>query len=383
MSEKGDVSVEEFSIPEDQTEDKPKSSVSSRKSIVSSVSSASTIEKKKVKKKDAKQPGFEFYNAEQGTLLGRTLSSWLKILVFYVAYFTFLAGLFTASVQLMEKQLPVDKPKLQTRLNVPGLHYFPYYNMMNPEEKQRFAENDGITFSYNDGEIDGDSGYGYYVNATNRFMDGYQNTSEVTDFDLETLGPCSPVKSGSNFGWDIGSPCLFFRLNRVIDWEPVGLFEPEEDSYFSLPGNNPTKPMVLDATYVRCMAKNENNEQMEGELFRYYGGDANGGDGYFGKEFFPYKGKHIHPNYESPIVAVQIVGLEKGETYKIRCAAFGANFLHDGKHREGEITFYYKVVIEEEEPEIEEVTQSNIELNDDLTEGETVDEIKPEQEEEN
>jgi len=311
-------------------------------------------EKKSTKSKKSKKPQgpkFEFYNAEKGTVLGRNLTSWLKILAFYVCYFTFLAGLFTASVQLMEKQLPGDKPMRQTRLNVPGIHYFPAFDMKQPDQKSRLSENDGIAFAYNDGETTGDHGYDYYVSATQKVMDSYTNSSDAPDhkdFNLETLGPCSPMKSGYQYGWDHGKPCIYFRINRVIDWEPVGLFEPEHDSYFNLTGNLPTKPMVIDATYIRCMAKTEDNEQIEGEIFKYYGGDANGGDGYISKEFFPYKGKYIQPAYESPIVAVQIVGLGKGQAYKVRCAAYGASFLHDGKHREGEITFYYKVNTEPE-----------------------------------
>ena len=314
-------------------------------------------EKKSTKSKKSKKPQgpkFEFYNAEKGTVLGRNLTSWLKILAFYVCYFTFLAGLFTASVQLMEKQLPGDKPMRQTRLNVPGIHYFPAFDMKEPDQKSRLSENDGIAFAYNDGETTGDHGFDYYVNATQKVMDSYTNSSDAPDhkdFNLETLGPCSPMKSGYQYGWDHGKPCIYFRINRVIDWEPVGLFEPEHDSYFNLTGNLPTKPMVIDATYIRCMAKTEDNEQIEGEIFKYYGGDANGGDGYISKEFFPYKGKYIQPAYESPIVAVQIVGLGKGQAYKVRCAAYGASFLHDGKHREGEITFYYKVNTEPEPTE--------------------------------
>jgi len=321
-------------------------------------------EQKSTKSKKSKKvegPKFEFYNAEKGTVLGRNLTSWLKILAFYVCYFTFLAGLFTASVQLMEKQLPSDKPLRQTRLNVPGIHYFPAFDMKEPDQKSRLGDNDGIAFAYNDGEVTGEQGYDYYVNATQKVMDSYKNSSDAEDhkdFNLETLGPCSPMKSGYQYGWDHGKPCIYFRINRVIDWEPVGLFEPEGDSYFNLTGNLPTKPMEIDATYIRCMAKTEDNEQIEGEIFKYFGGDANGGDGYIPKEFFPYKGKYIQPAYESPIVAVQIVGLGKGQAYKVRCAAYGASFLHDGKHREGEIIFYYKVNTEPE-PTVEPAVASN------------------------
>ena len=68
--------------------------------------------------------------------------------------------------------------------------------------------------------------------------------------------------------------------------------------------------MVKDATYVRCEAKDSESGDFAENAFKYFGGDANGGDGYFPAEFFPYKGKMNQPKYESPIVAVQVDGLE-------------------------------------------------------------------------
>ena len=236
-----------------------------------------------------------------------------KITVFYIAYFAFLAGLFTASIQLMQSQLPEDKPKLNTRLNIPGLHFFPKFDMKNADDKERLGNNEGITFMW-DGQ-NGDLGYQYYIDSTKATFDTYANTpatAGVADFDTNTLGDCSPEKD-STFGWGSGKPCIYFRINRVINWEPVGLFAPEEGTFFAQPNNGLTKPMVRDATYVRCQAKNEDNEVIDStstQLFKYWGGANDGGDGYFPSSFFPYLGKQAQKDYESPIVAVQVVGLE-------------------------------------------------------------------------
>ena len=234
-----------------------------------------------------------------------------KITVFYIAYFAFLAGLFTASIQLMQSQLPDDKPKLNTRLNIPGLHFFPKFDMKNADDKERLGNNEGITFMW-DGQ-NGDLGYQYYVDATKKTFATYDAPAEgATDFDTNTLGDCSPAKD-STFGWGSGKPCIYFRINKVINWEPVGLFAPEEGTFFAQPNNGLTKPMVRDATYVRCQAKNEDNEVIDSsstQLFKYWGGANDGGDGYFHPSFFPYQGKQAQKGYESPIVAVQVVGLE-------------------------------------------------------------------------
>ena len=95
----------------------------------------------------------------------------MKITVFYIAYFAFLAGLFTASVQLMQSQLPDDKPKLNTRLNIPGLNYFPKFAASDSAQKERLANNDGVAFYWKDGKKDGDDGYQFYVDQTKAILD--------------------------------------------------------------------------------------------------------------------------------------------------------------------------------------------------------------------
>lgn len=288
---------------------------------------------------------FQFYDSDKGTFLGRTGGSWAKITVFYIAYFAFLAGLFTASIQLMQSQLPEDKPKLNTRLNIPGLHFFPKFDMKNAGDKERLGNNEGITFMW-DGQ-NGDLGYQYYIDSTKANFDAYAatpSTSGVADFDTNTLGDCSPTKD-STYGWGSGKPCIYFRINKVINWEPVGLFAPEPETFFAQPNNGLSKPMVRDATYVRCQAKNEDNEIIDSEstqLFKYWGGANDGGDGYFPKSFFPYLGKQTQPDYESPVVAVQVVGLEAAKRFKIECNAFAKNIIVDSKANLGSIKFEYQ-----------------------------------------
>ena len=43
--------------------------------------------------------------------------------------------------------------------------------------------------------------------------------------------------------------------------------------------------MVRDATYVRCQAKDSDNAIVNDFKFKYFGGDNNGGDGYFEKKY--------------------------------------------------------------------------------------------------
>lgn len=76
-----------------------------------------------------------FYNAQEGTVLGRTCGSWTKILGFYLVYYTFLGFLFYGSVQvgmlridsqeILGKTRGVGKPVINTRTDQPGVDAWP------------------------------------------------------------------------------------------------------------------------------------------------------------------------------------------------------------------------------------------------------------------
>lgn len=290
-------------------------------------------------------PKFEFYNSETGELLGRTAGSWAKITLFYIAYFSFLAGLFTASIQIMKTSINMDKPKLQTRLNIPGLHFFPKVDPESKEQTTRLKENEGVPFFW-DSSIE--TSYKFYSDIVATERTKYNNktrdvadTESVKTFDWDSnLGECGT----GTYGWETSEPCIFLRLNRIIDWIPVGLFQPPKDSFFDADGNKPTKPMVKDAVYMRCNAKYIGEEKPEGEEapkleFDYFGGDTDGGDGFVTRDFFPYAGKAAQPNYQSPIAAVKVKGLADGDKHRIRCHAFARNIVIDNRDNLGSISF--------------------------------------------
>ena len=108
---------------------------------------------------------------------------------------------------------------------------------------------------------------------------------------------------------ELGRIGTFYPAFQIIDWKPVGLFKPEDGSIFAVDG--PKKPMVEDAVYMRCKSKYIGDKEADAApsdlTFTYFGGN---GDGYVEKKFFPYGGKAAQPNYQSPIVALKVNGLE-------------------------------------------------------------------------
>merc|ERR1739848_221774 len=232
----------------------------------------------------------------------------------------------------MQKPLnDLDKPLINTRLNIPGLNMFPKYDMLETEQKNRLKNNDGVEFYWRQKAASGDDGYNYYVNQTKTVLDQYADlaskadASNTVNFETSTLGPCA----SGNYGWDSDSPCIFIRLNRVIDWEPVGLFKPEGNFEASSLG----KKMVKDAVYVRCTAGPVGLDEAIADehkpTFKYFGGE----DGNLDKKFFPYKGKKVQKYYQSPIVAVQITNINPGREkgYEITCEAYAQNIIGKDK----------------------------------------------------
>ncbi|KAJ3595148.1 hypothetical protein NHX12_004452 [Muraenolepis orangiensis] len=62
-----------------------------------------------------------FYNPRTGELLGRTASSWGLILLFYLVFYCFLAGMFALTMWVMLLTLDDYVPTYRDRVPYPGL----------------------------------------------------------------------------------------------------------------------------------------------------------------------------------------------------------------------------------------------------------------------
>uniref|UniRef100_A0A8B9J8N1 Sodium/potassium-transporting ATPase subunit beta-3 n=1 Tax=Astyanax mexicanus TaxID=7994 RepID=A0A8B9J8N1_ASTMX len=60
------------------------------------------------------------YNPNTGEFVGRTASSWGLILLFYLVFYGFLAGMFTLTMWAMLQTLDDNVPKYSDRVPSPG-----------------------------------------------------------------------------------------------------------------------------------------------------------------------------------------------------------------------------------------------------------------------
>ncbi|KAF3858756.1 hypothetical protein F7725_011957, partial [Dissostichus mawsoni] len=144
---------------------------------------ASTEDKVVAKQENVTTWKDSFYNPRTGEFMGRTASSWALILLFYLVFYAFLAGMFALTMWVMLMTLDDNVPKYQDRVPFPG------YNDTEQEKNEECTR--GEYFLQDDAE------------------------------DMEKKALCSGL-SDTNFGYSEGKPCILLKLNRIIGLKPRG-----------------------------------------------------------------------------------------------------------------------------------------------------------------
>ncbi|XP_063298346.1 sodium/potassium-transporting ATPase subunit beta-3 [Pelobates fuscus] len=263
--------------------------------------------------KSPEQPVSEWkqfiYNPRSGEFLGRTASSWALILLFYLVFYGFLAGLFTLTMWVMLQTLDDSVPKYRDRVSSPGL-------MISPKSA-------GLDIMLQP------QSYDAYVKALHTFLAPYNDSNQVKNepcktglyfkqdepgekkscqFNRTFLGPCSGIEDPT-FGYSTGNPCVIVKMNRII-----GL----------LPQGNPK---------INCTSKRDDVEM------QYYPEN-----GKIDLMYYPYYGKKTHVNYVQPLVAVKIIprNLNSTEPIALECKIHGSPNLRNEDDRDkflGRVTF--------------------------------------------
>uniref|UniRef100_A0A8C4P1E6 Sodium/potassium-transporting ATPase subunit beta n=1 Tax=Dicentrarchus labrax TaxID=13489 RepID=A0A8C4P1E6_DICLA len=234
------------------------------------------------------------WNPRTREFLGRTASSWGLILLFYVVFYIFLAGMFALTMYVMLQTLDDHKPTWQDRLSTPGMVIRPkadetfeiVYNIHNTESWDMYAQaldkflspyNNSVQAQKND-ECTPDQ---YFVQEDSG--DVKNNPKRSCQFNRTILEDCSGMND-RYYGYESGKPCIIIKLNRVIGM---------------LPGKDGQAP------YVTCGAKREDTEKI-GELLYFPP------NGTFNLMYYPYYGKKAQPLVACKINANNIpIGSER------------------------------------------------------------------------
>jgi len=302
------------------------------------------------------------YNSQEGTVLGRGGKSWFRISVFYLFYYIFLAGLFIASITICFHCLDEYKPYYQNRLENPGVTIQPKLHPSKSLEKD-------IIYDVTDA-----ASYEKYTTQLEEFLEPYNSTWQSgddwkncdfsrpnvnPDFDSDqTTASCkfdAAKKLGAcgtgDFGYGDGQPCVLVKLNRVINWMPLG-YDENEDEYSEAGEFSKAPPLseVLEGKtmrnhllYVSCYGmKEEDRMNLNGETAQVSANTKYSPEGLpFG--FYPYHGKKHQPNYLSPVVGVQFTKVTKNVLISVGCKVYARNIDEDEKLESGYFNFKLQI----------------------------------------
>lgn len=166
------------------------------------------------------------YNSENGEVMGRSGQSWAKIGFFYLIFYGFLAGFFSAMLAVfmttIEKPGDGGKPKLTQFIeNQPGLTRLDSYEgTLESFDATKANESAYVKFvkKYFNDKITNNPLYkgGACKIALNNSI------SKPCYAPFSVYGPCAPTPDNTTFGLNEKKPCVFIRINRVYGWMPKG-----------------------------------------------------------------------------------------------------------------------------------------------------------------
>ncbi|XP_038027753.1 sodium/potassium-transporting ATPase subunit beta-2 isoform X1 [Anas platyrhynchos] len=259
-------------------------------------------------------------------VLGRTGTSWGLILLFYLLFYGFLAGLFALTMWVLLQSVDPHVPKYQDRLATPGM-------MIRPR-----AEGLDVTFNVTQSQT-----WLHYVRALHQFLEPYNDSvqaarnaactpgryNEQPDdgvpnypkracrFNRSLLGPCAGLGADDDYGYGAGRPCVLLKVNRVINF---------------FPGRNKSINVV-------CAAKQEEDAALLGPLQLFPP------NGTIDLMYFPYYGKRVHVNYTQPVVAVQFANATANVEHHVECRLNAAGLRADDERDKfaGRVAFRLRI----------------------------------------
>lgn len=267
-----------------------------------------------------------FWNPRTREFCGRTAGSWGLILLFYLAFYLFLACLFALTMYVMLQTLNDHRPTYQDRLATPGMMIRPRGDQLELTYTLQYTET-----------------WEGYVQALNNFLSPYNDIVQAQkniecrpdhyfiqgdsgslknfpkracQFKRSILEECSGSQDEC-YGYDTGKPCIIIKLNRVI-----GL----------LPGKDNKAP------FVTCDAKADDSDKLG--VLQYYPPN-----GTFNLMYYPYYGKKSQVNYSQPLVAIKFLNITKNEDVNVECR-INANNIPEGSERDkfaGRVSFKLRI----------------------------------------
>ncbi|XP_072497275.1 sodium/potassium-transporting ATPase subunit beta-2 [Notamacropus eugenii] len=267
------------------------------------------------------------WNPRTHEFMGRTGSSWAFILLFYLVFYGFLTALFTLTMWVMLQTVSDHIPTYQDQLATPGLMIRPKTEnlevLVNLSDTQswnqhvqildKFLEpyNDSIQAQKNDVCRPGH----YYEQPDNGVLN---YPKRACQFNRTQLGDCSGLSDPTHYGYSTGQPCVFIKMNRVINFYA---------------GAN-------QSMNVTCAGKRNEDAKNLGDFAMF---PANGN---IDLMYFPYYGKKFHVNYTQPLVAVKFMNVTPNVEVNVECRINAVNIATNDERDKfaGRVAFKLRII---------------------------------------
>jgi len=295
------------------------------------------------------------WNPSKKELLGRTGGSWAKILIFYLIFYACLAAFWTVMLLIFYQTIDPHYPKWQlgeSRIGTnPGLGFRP----RPPEER---VESTLIWFKTSGND---DSSWKSYKEDLDKYLAPYTKdtteaaigkgervanvddckagkqpeTGKYCPFNYKDLFQNRDEKCSSNnkYGYDLGSPCILVKLNRIYGWVPQPYTVDDLTNGAKVPSSVASSIKTAGpadvGVYISCEGENAADKENIGDL--HYAPSQ-----LIRKNYFPYTNQ---PGYLSPFVMVHFKQPARGVLINVECKAWAKNIRHERQDREGSVHF--------------------------------------------
>lgn len=297
-------------------------------------------------KEDPNSGGFKqfLWNPSTKEFLGRTGGSWAKILIFYLIFYACLAAFWAVMLLIFYQTIDPHYPKWQlseSRIGAnPGLGFRPrppsdkvestliWFTSGPQGNWQHWSDNlNEYLEPYDKGNSDSSVGKGERVATADECIKNKKpEPGKYCPFNYKDLFTSQNEKCNKNnkYGYELGTPCVLIKLNRIYGWEPVPL--PKGKVPHNMP---PVQLNDTDGIIITCEGENPADKENVGPI-RYAPSQL------IKSNFFPYTNQ---PGYLSPFVMVHFEQPARGVLINIECKAWADNIAHDRQDREGSVHF--------------------------------------------
>lgn len=284
------------------------------------------------------------YNPKNGTIMGRTSSSWAKILFFYLVFYALLAAFFAIMLAVFMQTIDDNEPKFSAERSImftdhgdgfgPGLSVKPapsdskstlYWLKVPAGDGSLPAETDSLVKSLKDL-------YAKYDQENSDVLQGCNDETasdkkKACEFDTNTLAPCD--EGTDKFGYANSQPCITLQLNRIFGWTP----EPFAADDLPLGLTNYLKDNSLTYNEKRVYFSCDGEDPVDRENIGVVEMSPKDGIPLY---FFPY---YNQPGYLSPLVAVKFRNPQKNVLISVLCQAYAKNIPVQKNERLGSVRF--------------------------------------------